>query len=127
MTDDSVPLVTLTGPGGVGKTRLAIQVAHTCGNRFSDGVVFVPLASIRTPDLVPSALHKALGLSESGITGLASQIALALANRRILMVLDNFEHVLAAAPVIVEIMAECPGLVTLATSWAPLHVSGVHE
>lgn len=122
-----VRLLTLTGPGGVGKTRLAIQTASTCGTEFPDGVFFVPLASIRNPELVPSALHKALGLKESGISELVSQVIRSLVNRHVLMVLDNFEQVSAAAPVIAAIMTECPDLSILATSRAPLNVSGERE
>ena len=92
--------MTLTGPGGVGKTRLAVEVAGRSRKAFADGVAFVPLAPLRDAALFPSALAETLGIKE--VAGEAPQQTLErhLRDRRMLLVLDNFEHLLAAAPVV---------------------------
>nr|MBA3416396.1 AAA family ATPase [Chloroflexia bacterium] len=118
------PLVTLIGPGGVGKTRLAVRVAETLAADFPDGVAFVPLAAIRDPTLVLPAVAGALGVREAGDRSLADRLAAFLRDRASLVVLDNFEQVLAAAPRVAEMLAACPRLTILATSRAPLRISG---
>jgi predicted ATPase/DNA-binding CsgD family transcriptional regulator len=122
-----VRLVTLTGPGGVGKTRLARHVAAQLASDYGDGECFVALESVRDPALVPAAIAQALGLREEGAGGLVDRLASFLFDRRILLVLDNFEHVATAAPVVAELLAACPLLKVLATSRGSLRLSGEHE
>src|SRR5215467_6389873 len=110
-----VRLVTLTGPGGVGKTRLALQVATGLIEDFAD-VFFVPLSSLLDPALVPSAIARVLGLKEAEMQTLPEQLKAYLQQRHLLLVLDNFEHVLPAAPLISELLAACPTLQVLVTS-----------
>jgi len=112
-------LVTLTGAGGAGKTRLAVEVAGQVSERFPDGVWWVALQSLPDPQLVPAAIAGALGASAD----LASEIG----DRRLLLVLDNFEHVLEAATDVSGLLAVCPGLVVLATSREPLHLAAERE
>jgi len=123
---EGVRLVTLTGPGGVGKTRLAIEAASRLGAGFGDGVRFVDLAAVRAAELVPAAVAAALGLSTSGGRVLTDLQAY-LRPRRLLLVLDNFEHVLAAAPLLAGLLGTAPGLVALVTSRTVLRLGGEHE
>src|SRR5258706_2926289 len=123
----AVRLVTLTGPGGVGKTRLSLQVATELIDEFADGVCFVPLAPIRDPDLVASTLAQALGLKETNEQPLRDLLKASLQNKRLLLLLDNFEQVLAAAPRLSDLLADCPHLKILVTSRAVLHLRGEHE
>jgi len=121
-----VRLVTLTGPGGVGKTRLALEAARRLGPGFGDGVRFVDLAAVGAAELVPAAVAGALGLRSSGsrvITDLESYLRL----RRLLLVLDNFEHLLSAAPLLAGLLGAAPGLVVLVTSRSVLRLGGEHE
>ena len=123
---DGVRLVTLTGPGGIGKTRLAIQAASSLCAGFGDGVRFADLAAVGAAELVPAAVATALGLSTSGgrvITDLEAY----LRGRRLLLVLDNFEHVIGAAPLLAGLLRAAPGLVALVTSRAVLRLDGEHE
>jgi predicted ATPase/transcriptional regulator with XRE-family HTH domain len=120
-------LLTLTGAGGVGKTRLALELAHTVEDDFADGVCFVSLAPVRDPALVPATIASALGLREVGAAPLLEVAQMALRDQRLLLVLDNFEHLLSAAPVVAELLAACPELRVLATSRVGLHVSGEQE
>jgi predicted ATPase/class 3 adenylate cyclase len=118
-------LVTLTGPGGVGKTRVALQVAARLLDTFPDGVYFVPLASIRDPSLMPSTVAQVLGLREmSGSRAIMDAIQDSVADKRILLVLDNFEQILSAAPLIADLLAACNGLRMLVTSRSVLHLRG---
>ena len=124
--DEGVRLVTLTGPGGVGKSRLAVEVAQRLGPGFEDGVRFVELGSVRSAELVTAAIAAALGLSTSGgrlITDLKSY----LRTRRLVLVLDNFEQVVGAAPLVAELLGAAPGVVALVTSRMVLRLSGEHE
>ncbi len=123
---DEVRLVTLTGPGGVGKTRLALQVAADAADAFPDGVAFVPLAAIREPDLVAPALAQALGVREAGGRPLTESLSASLRDRRMLLVLDNFEQVAEAAPLLTDLLRACPQLTVLVTSRGVLRVSGEH-
>jgi predicted ATPase/DNA-binding SARP family transcriptional activator len=112
-------LVTLTGAGGAGKTRLAVEAGRQVTAWFPDGVWWVPLQSLPDPQLVPAAIAGALGASAD----LASEIG----DRRMLLVLDNFEHVLDGATDVSGLLASCPGLVVLATSREPLHLAAERE
>jgi predicted ATPase/transcriptional regulator with XRE-family HTH domain len=120
-------LLVLTGPGGVGKTRLAIEVAGRVAGDFPDGVVFADLTSLRDPGLVLGAIARQLGVDERDATPLTSLLALALRERRMLLVLDNFEHVLAARDAVVGLLEACPGVVVLVTSRVALRVRAGRE
>lgn len=132
LRDDGARLLTLIGPSGVGKTRLALAVARELSPDFADGVVFVELAAIRDAALVPAAIAQALGVREQSdilsdaalATGsaLAEQVSAHLGDQRLLLVLDNAEHVLDAAPFVADLLARCPGLAVLATSRTPLRL-----
>ncbi|HEV2745575.1 MAG TPA: helix-turn-helix domain-containing protein, partial [Rubrobacter sp.] len=124
---EDLRLLTLTGPGGVGKTRLAVEVAGLARESFADGVVFVPLAPLRDPALVPSAVAEALGVREAADRTLLETLEHHLRDRQTLVLLDNFEHLLAAAPVVAELMGACRRLTALATSRAPLRLAGEHQ
>ncbi len=119
-------LLTLTGPGGAGKTRLALRVAADLRDHFDD-VVFVSLASITDPALVPAAVAQALGLREVGERPQPERVVECLRDGRPLLLLDNLEQVLGAAPFLAGLLAASPGLKVLATSRAPLRLSGEHE
>jgi predicted ATPase/DNA-binding CsgD family transcriptional regulator len=122
-----VRLVTLTGPGGVGKTSLARHVAAQLASDYEDGECFVALESVRDPALVPAAIAQALRLREAGTVTLVDRVASFLFDRRMLLVLDNCEHVPTAAMVVAELLAGCPLLEVLATSRGSLRLSGEHE
>jgi predicted ATPase/DNA-binding CsgD family transcriptional regulator len=122
-----VRLVTLTGPGGVGKTRLALAVANELGKRFADGAAFVSLAPVRQAVLVSSAIAQALGVRETGDLPLVERIATFLKERELLLVLDNFEHVVDAGPLVAVLLATCAGLHVLVTSRERLHLSGEQD
>lgn len=120
-------LVTLTGPGGTGKTRLSLQVAASAAERFLEGVFFVPLETVREPMLVASRIAAAIGLAESGARTADVLLRDWLGGKRVLFVLDNFEQVLGAGSVVADLLREAPGLSVLVTSRAPLRVSGEQE
>jgi predicted ATPase/DNA-binding CsgD family transcriptional regulator len=122
-----VRLLTLTGPGGVGKTRLALAVADAAEDALVDSVIFVSLAAVPEPALVPSAIAQALGVRESADRPLAETLAAALCDGQVLLVLDNLEHVLEATPLISRLLAACPQLRVLATSRSVLRISGEHD
>lgn len=119
-------LVTLTGPGGTGKTRLSLQVAAAAAEAYPDGVFFVPLETVREPALVPSRLTAAIGLTESNRPAL-DLLKDWLAARTVLFVLDNLEQVIGVGPIVTDLLRSAPGVSVLATSRAPLHVSGEQE
>jgi predicted ATPase/DNA-binding CsgD family transcriptional regulator len=122
-----VRLISLTGPGGVGKTRLAIRVAAELEKSFRDGVAFVPLASVTDASLVPSAIAQTLQVREGSNTPFVEALATALHDRQMLLLLDNFEHLLAAGTVIAELLATASGLSILITSRARLGLLAEHE
>jgi predicted ATPase len=116
-------LVTLTGTGGTGKTRLAIEMAHKLASRFPDGVSFVSLESVADPDLVLPTIGDALGLSPgSSGGGPAEQLRAFLGEKNALLILDNFEHLLDAAGEVASLLESCPHLKIMATSRAPLRI-----
>ena len=118
-----VRLVTLTGPGGVGKTRLALAIAQDVAAHFADGVGFVPLAAVRAVEGVIPAIAQYLGVREGEQTPL-DRLSAALHDRRLLLVLDNVEQVLAAGPLLVELLGRCSRLSLLVTSRSVLRLSG---
>jgi predicted ATPase/class 3 adenylate cyclase len=122
----NVHLVTLTGPGGIGKTRLAIQVGERLASSFSGGAVFVDLSSLRDPSQVLPAIGRALGLREVNAGSLVSQIHSFLADRETLLILDNFEHLIGSAAVVANLLGGSD-VELLVTSRAPLRVQGEHE
>jgi predicted ATPase/transcriptional regulator with XRE-family HTH domain len=119
-----VRLLTLLGPPGIGKTSLSLAAARDIQAAFSDGAFFVALAPITDPALVLATLAQTLGIKESADQSLLDTLKAALQAQRLLLLLDNFEHLLAAAPLIVELLERCVGLKALVTSRAALHVRG---
>lgn len=124
LLQDDVRLVTLAGPGGVGKSRLALEVAAQLAPRFRDGVRFVELAPITDPAFVAASLARALGLRESGGQPLTEDLKAYLRGRQMLLLLDNFEQVAEAAPLLAELLAAAPDVKALVTSRTVLHLSG---
>ncbi|MBV9094965.1 MAG: tetratricopeptide repeat protein [Streptosporangiaceae bacterium] len=120
-------LLTLTGPGGSGKTRLGLQLAAEAADGFPDGVHFVPLAPVGNPDLVLSSIAQSVGLRDVGDRPLLDRLRNHLENARILILLDNFEHLIAAAPEVALILQATVALRFVVTSRAPLHVTGEQE
>ena len=127
LCSDAVRLVTLTGPGGTGKTRLALQSAANLIDEFEDGVFFVELAAITTDDLVPTTMAQTLGLREVPGESLERTLQGYLAEKDVLLVLDNFEHLLTAAPMVRQLLGSASRLRVLVTSRASLHISGEYE
>ena len=123
---EGVRLVTVTGPGGVGKTRLAVEAANRLRPSFRDGVQFINLAGVRDASMVSAVIAAGLSLSTSSDRVLAD-LASYLHRRRILLFLDNFEQVIEAAPLVAELLTAAPGLVALVTSRALLRLGGEHE
>ncbi|HEV8190689.1 MAG TPA: NB-ARC domain-containing protein, partial [Ktedonobacterales bacterium] len=117
-----VGLVTLTGPGGVGKTRLAIQVAADLAHQFADGVAFVSLASLKDPDLVEPTVAQTLGVSEADGPSIGERLREYLRRRQLLLLLDNTEQLLSAAPLVTQLLDAAPRLKLLMTSREPLRV-----
>jgi DNA-binding SARP family transcriptional activator len=122
-----VRLLTLTGPGGVGKTRVALEVARACEGDFDLGVVFVPLAAVGKPDLVATAIAQAIGVTDLHRRPLSEQLVERVGGGKLLLVLDNFEHLLDAAPLVSMLVSATDRVKVLATSRAALRVSGEHE
>ncbi len=127
LLDSRVPLLTLTGPGGVGKTRLALQIATELQERFADGAWFVSLAPLRDPNLVAAAIAETLGLTGASDLRPSDRSIASLRERESLLILDNVEHLLPDIPVIADLLNSCSSLQILATSRAPLRISGEHQ
>jgi predicted ATPase/DNA-binding CsgD family transcriptional regulator len=124
---DAIRLLSVTGPAGVGKSRLAIAIGSRAARLFEDGVCFVDLAGVEAPPMVLPAIGRALGLREARGVPFLESVQQHLVGRQLLLVLDNFEHVLPAAPIIGELLGPCPYLKILTTSRAPLHLRWEHE
>jgi len=124
---EDLRLLTLTGPGGTGKTRLALQVAAELLDTFADGVYFVTLAPINDPDLVTSTIVQTLGIREAGSLPLIERLKDHLRAKHMLLLLDNFEQVLQATSLVGQLLAAAPGLKILVTSRAALHLYGERE
>src|SRR5215212_5434705 len=122
LADHRVRLITLTGPGGAGKTRLALELARVIADAGSSRVVFVPLSGLRDPGFVAPAIAEALGLANVTARDLPMRARLACEHRPTLFVLDNFEHVLDAAPVVADLLTSVVSLRILVTSRAPLRL-----
>lgn len=123
LLEEAVPLLTLTGPGGVGKTRLSLAVADAVASSFAGGVAFVDLSTTHDPDLVLPAVGQTLGLRDQPDQSPLDVVASTLRPKQFLLVLDNFEQVLPAAPDVADLLAACPALQILVTSRAPLRVT----
>lgn len=121
---DGQRLLTLTGPGGVGKTRLSLAVASATADLFPSGTVFVSLAPILDPALVPPVVAAALGVPDPDTSHVVAALTTSIGDRRVLLVLDNFEHLLEAATLIPTLLVACTRLCVLVTSRSPLQVVG---
>jgi predicted ATPase/class 3 adenylate cyclase len=127
LSDEHVRLVTLTGPGGTGKTRLALHTGESLAGSFADGVSLVQLAATPEPGLVASAIAQTLGVSTNGEQGALAGSIDYLRARELLLLLDNFEHVIGAAGIVAELLSSCPRLKVLATSRIALNLMGERE
>ncbi len=122
----NVQLVTITGPGGVGKTRLALEVVNQTAAHFPDGVIAISLAPVRDPAHVLTAIARGMGVQLSGTLDSASQLAASLHEQRSLLLLDNCEQVIESATDIASLLSNCPQLTVLTTSRAPLRLDAEH-
>jgi len=124
-----IHLITLTGPGGIGKTRLALQVAGEMADQFPSGVCFVSLSTIGERGLIVSAIAQAVGVRETGNTSPQENMMECIRglSQPMLLVLDNFEHLISAAPIVAQMLTAGPNLKVVVTSQAPLHIYGEHE
>ncbi len=124
-----IRLVTLTGPGGIGKTRLALQVAGEVAIEFPAGVCFVPLSAVGDPSLIASTIAQAVGVRETGSQSAQESLQEYIAglDQPMLLLLDNFEHLIAAAPSLSDLLTSGSNLKVVVTSQAPLHIYGEHE
>ncbi len=122
-----VRLLTLTGPGGVGKTRIGLYIVANMQNTFPDGVCFISLAAINDPDLIVPTISQTLGLTETSVHPLLERLKQSLRTKQALIFLDNFEQVAVGASVLADLLVACPKLKLLVTSRAVLHIRGEHE
>ena len=127
LADRAVRLITLTGPGGAGKTRLALELAHTVAADGATRVTLVQLAAVRNPAFVGSAIAEALGLADVTARELSRRARVACGDQSTLLVLDNFEQVLDEAPLVADLLTSVPSFRVLVTSRAPLRVRGERE
>jgi predicted ATPase/class 3 adenylate cyclase len=124
---DGTRLLTLTGPGGTGKTRLSLQLAAEASNQFPDGAFWVPLAPITDPEIVPSTIAHALGVQVAGNEVPLDRLTEHVRGKRMLLVLDNFEQILSAAPAVTALLNAAPALKVVTSSRAPLRISGEQQ
>src|SRR5258708_1486421 len=124
---DGTRLLTLTGPGGTGKTRLSLQLAAEVANQFPDGAFWVPLAPITDPEIVPSTIAHALGVQVAGNEVPLDRLTEHVRGKRMLLVLDNFEQILSAAPAVSTLLNAAPELKIVTSSRAPLRISGEQQ
>jgi len=124
---DGTRLLTLTGPGGTGKTRLSLQLAAEAAASFPDGAFWVPLAPISDPELVPSTIAHSLGVQVSGNELPIDRVTEHLRDKKLLLVLDNFEQILPAAPTVSTLLDAAPAVKVVTSSRAPLRISGEQE
>jgi non-specific serine/threonine protein kinase len=125
LLEEAVPLLTMTGPGGVGKTRLALTVGQDVVDHFANGTVWVDLAPVADPALVPSTIATALGVPSGPDRSVRDALVAHLHAKQFLLIIDNGEHLLAAlGEVVAMVLGACPAVQALVTSRAPLHVRG---
>ncbi len=127
LAEPGLRLLTITGPGGVGKTRLALRAASAAADDFTDGVGFVSLGAVRDDSLVPATIAQVLGIVGPPDPSQSEALVVLLRDRRLLLVLDGMEHLPGSVPLVVALIEGCPGLTLLVTSRSRLHVSAEHQ
>ncbi|CAN5726897.1 hypothetical protein BH23CHL5_BH23CHL5_09210 [soil metagenome] len=127
LRSDSARLVTLTGPGGIGKTRLALAAALSLSGSYTSGATFIDLSAIRDPSLIPGAIAAHLDARQEQGESLLDALKASIADRQLLLVIDNWEHVLDAVTIVTDLLTHCESLAVLATSRERLHLRGEWE